>query len=181
MRRFIKLVTVGAVVSAVGLAWAQKPAKPRQPVPVISSKETGQTRTPFIAFGGSVTPGSVTFTSSNPDGSVTGSSTATVSFNTFLSPTHFTVYAKAVSANFTGCNSPPASSVTVACSTPSGVTCAASAALTNTGNGTTVAAGSGNHFPTAASFAVTYTFHDAWSYQVGTSCSLSVQYLYTEP
>jgi hypothetical protein len=110
---------------------------------------------------------------------VTGSSTATVSFKTTGNPTHFTVYARAGAGNFTGCNSPPASSVTVACSGPTGVTCAAAAALSSTGNGTTVTTGSGNHNP--ASFYVTYTFQDAWSYSVGSSCSLSVQYIYTEP
>jgi hypothetical protein len=59
---------------------------------------------------GSVTPSSVTFTSSNPSGSVTGTpSTTTVSFKTTLSPSAFTVHVKAVGSGFTGCNTPPAS------------------------------------------------------------------------
>jgi hypothetical protein len=179
MRKFVLFTIASVLLLVEGLAWAQKPVNPRQPTPVISPGQTRQTVTPLVAFGGSVTPASVTFTSSNPDGSVTGSSTATVSFFTFLNPTHFTVYAKAASANFTGCNTPPAGSITAACSAPTGVTCAASAALTSTGNGTTVATGSGNQLP--ARFTVTYTFQDGWSYQVGTGCPLTVQYLYTEP
>jgi hypothetical protein len=51
--------------------------------------------------------------------------------------------------------------------------------LSSTGNGTTVATGSGNH--TTASFYITYTFQDAWNYSVGSSCQLTVSYIYTEP
>ncbi|HLJ14026.1 MAG TPA: hypothetical protein VKV15_05975 [Bryobacteraceae bacterium] len=129
---------------------------------------------------GSVTPSSVTFTSSNPSGSVAGTpSTTTVSFKTTANPSAFTVHVKAVGSAFTGCNTPPATAVTVACSSGSGVTCAASAALINSGNGTTVATGSGNHNP--ASFVLTYTFTDSWKYLQGASCSLSTQVIYTEP
>jgi hypothetical protein len=179
MRKFIVSVAAGTLVFAAGLAWAQKAAAPRQLTPVRSLRRMGQTVTPLNVMGGGVRPTSVTFTSSNPDGSVAGSSTTTVTFYTYNNPTHFTVYAKAGSSAFTGCNSPLASSVTVACSGASGVTCAGPAALTNTGNGTTVATGSGNRNP--AQFTVTYNFQDGWNYQVGTSCTLSVQYLYTEP
>jgi hypothetical protein len=129
---------------------------------------------------GSVTPSSVTFTSSNPAGSVTGApSTTTVSFTTSGSPAAFTVHVKAVTAKFTGCNTPPASAVTVSCSSASGVTCAGAAALSNTGNGTTAATGSGNHSP--ASFVITYNFQDSWKYLQGASCSISTQITYTEP
>jgi hypothetical protein len=129
---------------------------------------------------GSVTPSSVTFTSSNPAGTVTGTpSTTTVSFRTSGAPAAFTVHAKAVTPNFTGCNTPPASAVTVSCSSASGVTCAGAAALSNTGNGTTVATGSGNHNP--ASLVITYNFQDSWKYRQGASCSISTQIIYTEP
>jgi len=128
----------------------------------------------------SVTPGSVTFTSGNPAGSVTGvPSTTTVSFKTTANPASFTVHVKAVSPNFSGCNAPPSTAVTVSCSSPSGLTCAAAATLGNSGNGTTVATGTGNHNP--ASFVLTYSFQDSWSYQQGASCSLSTQIIYTEP
>jgi hypothetical protein len=69
--------------------------------------------------------------------------------------------------------------VTISCSSASGVTCAGAAALSNTGNGTTVATGSGNHNP--ASLVISYTFQDSWTYQQGASCSISVQVIYTEP
>ena len=129
---------------------------------------------------GSVTPGSVTFTSTNPDGTVTATpSTTTVSFRTRLNPASFTVHVKAVTPNFTGCNAPPASAVTVSCSSASGVTCAGAAALSSTGNGTTVATGKGNHNP--ASLVLTYSFQDSWTYQQGASCSINTQVIYTEP
>jgi hypothetical protein len=129
---------------------------------------------------GVVTPGSVTFTSSNPAGSVTGvPSSTSVSFRTTGNPASFTVHAKAESTGFTGCNAPPASAVTVSCSGASGITCDAAAALSNTGNGTSVASGSGNHNP--VSLVITYNFQDAWNYQQGASCSISVQVIYTEP
>jgi hypothetical protein len=69
--------------------------------------------------------------------------------------------------------------VTISCSSAIGVTCAGAAALSNTGNGTTVATGSGNH--STASLVITYNFQDSWKYQQGASCSISVQVLYTEP
>ena len=124
----------------------------------------------------SVTPSSVTFTSSTPDSTQTNSSTK-VSFRTRANPASFHVYAKAGSTNFTGCNTPPASSVTATCVTAVGVTCQAGAPLLSTGNGTVVATGSGNHNP--ASFMITYTFQDAWNYSVGSACQLSVSYIYT--
>jgi len=128
----------------------------------------------------SVTPSAVTFTSGNPAGSVTGvPSTTTVSFKTSANPASFTVHVKAVSPNFSGCNAPPATAVTVSCSSPSGLTCTAAATLSNSGNGTTVATGTGNHNP--ASFVLTYNFQDSWSYQQGATCSLSTQIIYTEP
>ena len=129
---------------------------------------------------GSVTPSSVTFTSGNPAGSVTGApATTTVSFKTTNTPAAFTVHVKAVTPNFTGCHTPPATAVTVSCSSASGVTCAGAAALSNAGNGTTAATGSGNHNP--ATFVLTYNFQDSWKYLQGASCSISTQIIYTEP
>jgi hypothetical protein len=179
LRKFMALATAGSFVFAVVLAWAQKPMKTRQPFLVRSSTQTPQGPIPFTVSNSSVTPASVTFTSSNPDGSVNGSATTTVQFRTTNSPAHFTVYAQASAASFSGCNNPPAGSIAAACSAPTGVTCAAAGALTNSGNGTVVATGNGNHNP--ARFNVTYTFTDGWNFQVGASCSLTVQYVYTEP
>jgi len=127
----------------------------------------------------SVTPSSVTFTSGNPAGSVTGvPSTSTVAFQTHGGPASFTIHVKAVTPNFTGCNSPPATAVTVSCSSGSAVTCNAAAPLINTGNGMTVGHGSGSQ---SASLKITYTFQDSWKYQQGASCSISTQIIYTEP
>ncbi|MGA9058753.1 MAG: hypothetical protein WB763_19830 [Terriglobia bacterium] len=180
MRKFIMFTIAGALVFAAGSAWAQKAAAPRRPTPVSRSVQSAQASTPLTVSNGSVTPTSITFpTSTNPGGSVSDSGSTKVQFTVTNNPAHFTVYAQATASSFTGCNNPPASSVTVACSSATGVTCAAAAALSSTGNGTTVVTGSGNH--TLAQFSVTYTFQDSWSYQVGTSCTIGVQYLYTEP
>ena len=131
----------------------------------------------------SVTPGTITFTSSNPDGTTTGApATTTVSFKTTANPTSFHLYAKAAGTNFTctNGNTPPINSVTMSCSSASGVTCVSgNVTLTNTGNGTVVATGSMNHNP--ASFVITYTFQDGWKYSVGSTCSLSVSHIYMEP
>ena len=179
MHRFAVLGLVGLSVVTTGLAWAQRANGPRRPLPVFASTPVTQDRPAkarWVGFGG-VTPASITFTSSNPSGSVAGAATASIQLDAISGG--FTVYAKAVAANFTGCNAPPAGSITVACSAASGVTCAAPAPLASTGKGTIVATGSGLQFP--AKFTVTYTFQDDWSYQVGTGCSLNVQYTAAEP
>ena len=185
MRNLARLATVGVMVFAGGLAWAQKIGRPRQPTPVTPSMHgTIGTIVPFAVSNGSVTPGSISFTSSNPDSSpVSGSGTTTVSFRTTVNPT-FRVWALALSGSFTGCNSPAANRVTVACQTATaGVTCAPSAALSTTappgGGATLVASGRGNHNPNTIT--VRYTFQDAWNYQAGTACPLSIQYVYTAP
>jgi hypothetical protein len=176
-----KLMSLLAGLSLLveGTAWGQKLGAPRRPTPTMQSMQAPPGLVPLTVSNPiSVTPVSITFTSSTPDNTQTNSTTL-VSFRVRNNPASFHVYARAGAASFTGCNNPPASSVRVACGTPTGVTCAASAPLTNTGNGTTVATGSGNHNP--ASFYVTYTFQDAWSYSVGSSCQLTVSYIYTEP
>ena len=127
-----------------------------------------------------VTPSSITFTSSNPDGSVTGApSTTIVLFKTTGNPSSFTVHVKAVTPKFAGCNTPPVSAVTITCSSASGLTCAGAAPLRNIANGTKVATGSGNHG--TAGFVITYAFQDSWKYLQGDSCSISTQIIYTEP
>jgi hypothetical protein len=184
MRKLIMLATTATLLFTVGLAWAQKATvRPRRPTPLNTTAPTGQIPVPFAAGNYSVTPASITIpTSSNPDGSVSDSGSTRVQFTTTGNPSHFTVYAKAGAANFANCNTPPASAVTVTCSSATHVTCAAAATLSSTGNGTQVATGSGNHGTLSpAHFNLTYTFQDGWNYQVGTSCSLSVSYIYTEP
>jgi hypothetical protein len=133
---------------------------------------------PLTVSNGNVSPTAITFTSSTPDNTQTNSATK-ISFTVTNNPPAFHVYAVAGAANFTGCNTPPDSSVTLTCGNASGVTCAAAAPLTNAAAGTTVATGSGNH--ATASFNVTYTFQDAWTYSVGATCQNTVQYYYSEP
>jgi hypothetical protein len=127
----------------------------------------------------SVTPSSVTFTSGNPAGIATGSpATSTVLFQTHGGPSSFTIRVKATTPNFTGCNAPPASAVTVSCSGASAITCSGAAPLSNVGNGTTVGIGTGSQ---TGSLVITYTFQDSWKYQQGASCSIITQIIYTEP
>lgn len=179
MRRFMILLLVGQTIFVTGLAWGQMPTGPRRPTPVMRSAQ--KEKPPVIMTVSnpiSLTPATITFSSSTP-GSAQVNATTLVSFRVRANPASFHVYAKAGAANFTGCNTPPMTSVTVACGTPNGVTCAASTPLSNTGNGTTVATGGGNHNP--ASFYITYTFQDAWNYSVGSACQITVSYIYTEP
>lgn len=185
MGKAITLATAGAfalflIASASGLAWAQKAAVvPRQATPAMTAAQSPLARFQILGVsGGSVTPATVTFTSSNPDLSVAGSVATTVRFTTTANPS-FHIYAKANTAKFTGCNTPPAGAVTVTCSGPSAnLICAGASALTNSGNGTVVATGIGNGTNT---FSATYIFQDAWNYQVGTACRLRVHYIYTSP
>jgi len=160
------------------LAWAQKRTGPRRPTPVMRSEEARKSVVPLTVSNGNVTPTAITLTSATPDGTQTNATTA-VSFKVTGSPAAFHIYAVAGAANFTGCNTPPASSIALTCGNASGVSCAAAGALTNAAAGTTVATGSGNH--NTASFNITYTFQDAWNYSVGATCQNTVQYYYSEP
>ncbi len=179
MRGFMMLVLAGATLLFSGLAWAQKLPGSRRPIPVMHSELMQKEAVPLNVGSNSVTPGTITFTSSTPDNTQTSSTTEVKLTTSGLTGNEtWRVWAKAGAANFTGCNTPPMTSMTVACGTATKVTCQASAALSNTGNGTEVASGTGNK---TASFYITYTFQDAWNYTVGTSCTLSVSYIYTQP
>jgi hypothetical protein len=180
MSRYTMMALASLALFLAGSARAQKLTGPRRPTPVMRSGQAQKEPVPLTGtpINPGVNPATITFTSSTPDGTQTNGTTK-VQFRVTFNPASFHVYAKAGAANFTGCNTPPMTSVTVACGTPTGVTCVASAPLSNTGNGTAVATGKGNHNP--ASFYITYTFQDAWNYSVGSSCQLTVSYLYTEP
>jgi hypothetical protein len=184
IRCAIIVAALAVMVGTGGLAWSQAQKASRRPAPINPAYRGPIPVGPFAVSAGqsSVTPGTVTFTSSNPGGgAVAGSSTATVTFKTVGNPAGFRIWAQALSSGFTGCNSPAASKVTVACQTATaGVTCAGASALSSSAppSATLVASGSGNHTSTVT---VGYTFQDAWNYQAGSACTLSVQYLYTEP
>lgn len=179
MRKLMMLMLAGATLLPSGLAWAQKQANSRRPAPAMQFAKTQKDVVPLTVGSNSVTPATVTFTSSTPDNTQTSSATEVKLTTSGLSGTAtWRVWAKAAAANFTGCNTPPMTSVTAACGTAANVTCSASAALNNTGNGTQVASGTGNK---TASFYITYTFQDAWNYIEGKSCTLSVSYIYTQP
>jgi hypothetical protein len=180
MRKFMMLVLAGMTISLSGLAWAQKLASPRRPVPVMRSDREQRDADPLTVGSNSVTPATITFTSSTPDNAQTNATTEVKLKTTALTgTTTWRVWAKAGAANFTGCNTPPMTSVTMTCGTATNITCVSGTlAMSNTGNGTEVASGTGNK---TASFYITYSFQDGWNYSVGTSCTLSVSYIYTQP
>ena len=185
MRRCILFATIGVFIFGVGLAWAQKPTgKPRQPTPVISLQRLGPQGqiAPLAVSVYTVSPVGVGFSASNPPNSVTGlPDPTTVSFKTTANPT-FSVYAKALAANFSCTNgtNPPVNSVTLTCSGASGAAVCQSGALTltNTGNGVKVAGGHGNG---TNGLTLTYAFQDSLTYSRNTSCTLNVSFVYTEP
>lgn len=180
MRKVLSCLLAGVTLFFAGSAWAQVRTGPRRPIPVIRAAAPPKSGvTPLTVSNGNVTPTAITFTSSTPDGTQADSSTK-VSFTVTGNPAAFHIYGIAGGASFTGCTSPPpVSSVTATCGAPSGVTCAAAAPLTNSATGFTVATGSGNH--ATASFTVTLTFQDAWTYYVGSSCNVTLNYYYSEP
>ena len=171
IRGLVMLATTSVFALTAGLAWAQKAGSSRRPVPAIFEAQVPRR---LAAQPLTVTPSPITFTSSNPDASVAGSGLTTVSFSLPSHPGSYTVYAQAAAANFTGCNKPPASSITMTCSKASNATCV-TGSVTLTTSGTAVATIAGHQGETA-SFTVTYTFQDNWNYQVGAACSLSVNY-----
>jgi len=179
MRRFMMLLA-GLTIFLAGLAWAQKPTSPRRPTPVMRTQPVLRDAVPMTVGTYSVAPATITFTSSTPDNTQTNATTKVSLRTTALGGgTTWRVWAKAGAANFTGCNTPPMSSVTMTCGTATAITCiAGTLAMSNTGNGTEVATGTGNK---TASFYITYTFQDAWNYSVGTGCTLNMSYIYTQP
>ena len=188
MRKFLLLATVSAFGLTGGLVWAQKAASARRPTPVLPPAQMQQESAvvPMAVSNYSVTPATVTFTSSNPSTSAAGSATTTVRFRTsgLVAPNNtWRLWIQASAASFTGCNAPPAGGVTVTCASVStGMACVASGATLSPSAppaATEVASGTGNHNPNTVT--VTYTFQDGWNYQVGTGCSLGVSYIYTSP
>jgi len=168
-----------AGASVVGLGAGPKGSlSPSQALPAYATSQLPRRDTPQTLSAPESVTGSVTITSNNPQGTASNAGTA-ISFRVKTAPASFHVYVRAGTANFTGCNTPPITAISVSCSAPTGVTCLAAAPLTTTGNGTAVASGTGNHNP--ASFTATFTLTDAWNYQVGTACSETLTWVYTEP
>lgn len=178
MRRIMIVTLAWLTIFGTGLAWAQKQVGTRRPTPVMAF--SGEQKRPVMRTlsNGSLNPTAVTIISSTPDTTTSNTSTA-ITLQVTGNPAAFHIYVVASAATFTGCNTPPVSSVKAACGTAVGVTCAASAPLTNAAAGITLASGRGN--VNNGSFNVTYTFQDSWAYSVGSSCQTILTYYYSEP
>jgi hypothetical protein len=131
-------------------------------------------------------PGTISFTATDPDlGSVSGSSAATVSWTTSsgTAANTWNLKVNAVAASFTGCATVPRSAVTVTCGGVTGGsagTCGGG--FTLTGAGQQIASGkesTGNNAP--YSVTLNFTLADSWSYIAKSSCTLTVTYTVTAP
>jgi len=194
MRKFIMLATVGTLVLAGGLAWAQKARiNPRRPVPVIQSASPARAPLPMDTTLStmSAAPATIQFTANNPGSAVAGNSSATVGWTTQggTSGNTWTLSIYANSASFVGCTTVPASAVSVSCSSASVTGGKATAScqsggpftLPSTAPGQQVASGdegnSGNHSYTIG---LSYQFTDSWEF-IANTCPLTVTYTVNAP
>ncbi len=137
----------------------------------------------------SVTPSTISFTATDPDlGSFSGSSPATVSWNTNAGNSHstWTLSVASSAANFTSCSTVPASAVRVSCGSVSGGTsgqCGAGFQLGATSR--QIASGIEGNGNGNQSYAVTITFTlaDSWRYVAEQSplCTLTLSYTIDAP
>lgn len=178
MRRFMTPVLAAEILLLSGLAWAQRQVGSRRPTPVLGTAAEQKRPAMKALNSSSLSPASITFSSSTPDNTQANSSTK-ITLKVTANPSAFHVYGVASAANFSGCNNPPVSSITATCGSPSGVSCAGAVPLTDAASGFTLATGSGSQ--PNASFTVTLTFQDSWVYSVGSSCTVNVSYYYSEP
>jgi hypothetical protein len=195
MHKFITLATVGTLVLAGGLAWAQKTKlSPRRPNPVTHFASSDASVNPLATPSNlTATPATIQFTANNPGSAVAGNSSATVQWTItmgFGNTWTLSVYAN--SATFTGCSTVPASAVAVSCSsaTASGMGATANCqsggpfTLPTTAPGQQVASGNeGFSFFFASSFSVVlnYQLTDSWSYIADASCPLTITYTVNAP
>jgi hypothetical protein len=135
----------------------------------------------------SATPGTISFTATDPDlGSVSGSSTSTVSWTTTggTFPNVWTLKVQASAATFGNCPTVPASAVTVACAnayTAFGI-CSASFPLSTSAQQVAVGV-EGNNPNQPYSVTINFTLADSWSYIAKQSppCTLTLTYTVTAP
>jgi hypothetical protein len=130
----------------------------------------------------SVTPGTISFNTSNPDSQpvVNGSATATVTWQTANSLLQKWTLAVSAPASFGSCGTVPASAVTVTCGTVSGGfggTCGGATTISTTP--VQIASGYEGIGTGTYTVALTFTLQDSWKYIASTSCSLSVTYTIT--
>jgi hypothetical protein len=190
MRKLVMFAIAGGLVLAAGLAWAQKPGKPRQPTPIIASGNRPLSPIPLVGGVSSIsaTPATITFAANNPGSGTTnpiaGSSTATVSWNVTGSSAGdpWTLKVGTTASNFTGCTTVPASAVTVSCTSSTIVSGSGAGGCTSgtftlpsTTPGQQVASGTEGAGSNSYSVVLTYQFGDSWKY-IADTCPLTITY-----
>jgi hypothetical protein len=174
-------LTLLIMLAAASQAFAQK--KPSVVVPnSILPKGGGSTTMSTV----SATPGTISFTATDPDlGAVSGSSAATISWTTSSgSPSQtWTLTVQAASSSFASCSTVPASAVTATCtSVVEGKSGNCGSAVTLSTVPQQVASGKeDNASNTPYTVTISFTLADSWSFIANPSCSLSLTYTVVAP
>jgi hypothetical protein len=192
MRKLVMLATVGTLVLAGGLAWAQRARlNPRRPIPVTPFDSTDPS--PATTVGSlTATPGTIQFTANDPGSAVTGNSSATVQWTITggVSGNTWTLSVYADSATFTGCSTVPASAVGVTCTsathtgTRPTATCQPGGPFTlpTTAPGQQLASGNeGNAGAHTFTVVLAYQFTDSWEFIANASCPITITYTVNAP
>jgi hypothetical protein len=183
------LALLGAVAQSPSVAQTQR-AAPKKPL--VAIRTDALHTDPRLIFnttisGQAVTPSTISFTATDPDlGSFSGSSPATVSWNTsgnIISNT-WTLSVAASVANFTSCATVPATAIKVTCGSVSGGTggtCAAAFQLSTTSR--QIASGSESILNGSYSVNITFALADSWRYVAEQSppCTLGLSYTINAP
>jgi len=193
INKFGMLATVGTVVLAGGLAWAQKArVSPRRPIPVNQSASPAESLAPMAtSLSAMSATGTIQFNANNPGSAVAGGS-ATVKWTITggASGNTWTLSVYANSTTFSGCSTVPASAVGVSCSSASHTGSAATStcesggpfALPTTAPGQEVASGNeGNTNSHTYTIVLNYQLTDAWDFIANASCPLTVTYTVNAP
>jgi len=194
MRKLMMFATVGTLVLAGGLAWAQKARlTSRRPTPVVPYESLAFPAQPLVTVPSamSATPTTIQFTANDPGSSLAGNSSATVKWTITggASGNTWTLSVYANSTTFTGCSTVPASAVGVTCSsathtgTRPTATCQSGGpfTLTTTAPGQQVASGDeGNATAHTFTVVLNYQFTDSWEF-IANTCPLSITYTVDAP
>ncbi len=131
-----------------------------------------------------ITPSTISFSSSDPDLSANGSSSSTVRWTMGGNPFGgWSMTIRATSPTLTGCPSVPVSAIRVQCTSVSpqlvgNGSCGGAINLSTTGQ--TVASGTWQGLGIGATVATfSFVFTDAWRYPASSSCSIQLNYTIT--
>jgi hypothetical protein len=182
-----------AMLALLGAVAQSQRAAPRKPALVAVRADALRTDPRLLPplttiSGAAAAPSTINFTATDPDlGSFSGSSAATVSWNTTngLLINTWTLSVAAAAASFTTCATVPASAVKVTCSSVTGGTggtCGAAFQLSTTSH--QIASGSEATLATSPySVVINFSLADSWRYiaEQAPSCTLSLSYTINAP